>query len=164
MFLLRFRSLELLYSITAFIVCQELFSKFFDFRLSPWSPLVWQLFNFNTSKTVCQEVFSFFFKLFRRCFSIPQPLEATFISYHSVSHLSRTFFISFQIQFTAGRPRGQLAYTSTYQTICQAQKQRFCNFQNIFLFGRLPRQCAHWLAMTCRNEKGRACALPTIYI
>ena len=57
-------SLELLYLTTSSAICQELFSKFFDFRLSLWQPLVWQLFNFNTFKTVCQEVFFVLFQTF----------------------------------------------------------------------------------------------------
>ena len=62
---------------------------------------VWQLFNFNTLKTVCQALFSFFFKLFKSCFSIALPLETTFIEYHTLLHLSRTFFISFRLFWSA---------------------------------------------------------------
>ena len=68
MFSLRFRSLELLHSITADPICQELFSKFFDFRLSAMTAALRQLFNFTTLKTVCQEVFSLFFQTFEAVF------------------------------------------------------------------------------------------------
>ena len=121
MFSFRSRSLELLYSITASTVCQELFSKFFDFRLSLWPPLVWQLFNFNTSKTVCQEVFFVLFQTFRtmffNCFSA---VSNFYMLSHRIAFVKNFFrFFSNSILCFAA-PRGQLAYTSTPQLLCQA--------------------------------------------
>ena len=133
------------------------FSKFFDFQLSLWLSLAWRLLNFTHPKPFVKNYFSFFFKLFESCFSIFQSPQATFICYHSSVHLSRTFFISFQIHFCVSLPpRGQLAYTSTGQFVCQA---RIFTFRKFF-----PGASPVLPGRTSRVQKGRAEALPSYWI
>ena len=146
-------SLELLYLTTSSAICQELFSKFFVFRLSLWQPLVWQLFNFNTPKTVCQEVF---FVLFQTFWTVFFNFHAAVSNFYMLSHrivFVKNFFRFFSnslLRFAA--PCGQLAYTSTAQMHCQARIFIFRKFFPVHLYV-LP-------ARTSRHKKGRAEALP----
>ena len=152
MFSFRFRSLELLYSITASTICQELFSKFFDFRLS--------IFDFRFS-TFDFRLSTFDFRLLT--FAVIVAFATAFEFYHTQNRLSSSFFALFQTfsslffnSFAARsnfyslswrfsfvknffhffsisirrdpgsrRPRRQLAYTNTALTVCQAQKPSF---------------------------------------
>ena len=146
-------SLELLYLTTSSVNCQELFSKFFDFRLSLWSPLVWQLFNFNTFKTVCQEVFFVLFQTFRTMFS---NCFAAVSNFYMLSHrieFVKNFFRFFSNSILCfAAPCGQLAYTSTAPSVCQARIYKSRKFFLMRAQGPPLRRSGH--------EKGRAGALP----
>ena len=83
---------------------KNFFQSFFDFRLSLWPPLVWQLFNFNTSKTICQEVF---FVLFQTFWTVFFNFLAAVSNFYMLPHRTafvKNFFISFQIQFSVSLP------------------------------------------------------------
>ena len=146
-------SLELLYLTTSLVICQELFSKFFDFQLPLWLPLVWQLFNFTTPKTVCQEVFFILFQTFRAVFF---NFSAAVSNFYSLSHqtaLVKNFFHFFSNSILCfAAPCGQLAYTSTAPSVCQARIYKSRKFFLRRAQGPPLRRSGH--------EKGRAGALP----
>ena len=122
-------SLELLYLTTSLVICQELFSKFFEFRLSLWSPLVWQLFNFNTFKTVCQEVFFVLFQTFWTAFFNFQAAVSNFYMLPHWIVFVKNFFHFFSNSILCFAVScGQLAYTSTPQMLCQVRIFTFRKF------------------------------------
>ena len=114
-------SLELLYLTTSLVICQELFSKFFEFRLSLWSPLVWQLFNFNTFKSACQELFFVLFETFSFAFfNFLAAVSNFYMLPHRIAFVKNFFHFFSNSILCFAAPRGQLAYTSTPQMLCQA--------------------------------------------
>ena len=101
MFSLRFRSLELCYSITTSSVCQELFKIFQSFSkplskaLSRDPPqLSQQLPNYITLKSACQELFSALFKLFQ-LFSFVFRCSVQLVQSTTTSALCQDLFSSF---------------------------------------------------------------------
>ena len=146
-------SLELPYLTTSSVICQELFSKFFEFRLSLWLPLVWQFSNFNTSKTVCQEVFFVLFQTFWTAFfNFLAAVSNFYMLPHQIAFVKNFFHFFSNSILCFAVPRGQLAYTSTPKSVCQA---RICKVWKFFL-RRAPGPPLHisWY------EKRRAEALP----
>ena len=115
----------------AFSHLSRTFSKFFEFRLSLWPPLVWQLFNFNTFKTVCQEVFFVLFKTFWTVFFNFQVAASNFYMLpHRITFVKNFFHFFSNSILCFAVPCGQLAYTSTAQSVCQA---RICKVWKFFL-------------------------------
>ena len=101
MFSFRSRALELLYSITAFSICQELFSSFFKLFQVLSSPISYDL-RFSANFHSLSH-FLLFVKNFFRFFSF-----------------RRTCVILLR------RSREQLRYSITHLTVCQAPKTYFC--------------------------------------
>ena len=131
MFSLRFRSLELLYSIIAFIFCQELFSKFLISDFPLWPPLCDSFWILPHPKPFVKNFFrsfsNFFDCIFQFCGRPKQLLY--FITTYLICQELFSFLTKFDLPDPIyRRPCGQLAYTSTHLTFCQVLKLCFWRF------------------------------------